>query len=627
MSTETASREPIIFKQHFTSRRHPNVRVLNQKHLIYIATRPGVIKNPGCAFGLWGKLPGMTRVQNINDARKALQAVGEASEDHTLYRVVLSADKETALQYGLHERDAWQRLVYSNISVIQREMGVKPENFCYAASMHYKRNHPHVHILWWDNGSEPRAEVMNKERFELASERIRKTFSNALVHGPELRAAQAGQAEADRTARLQLAAMFRDANIADALDLDRIRPAELDALGQGLAELARTLPPTGRLKYKFLKPDYKDRLNAWLKQVMELPQFAKLEQKYLSLSREVTQLYGNDDALSEKFLEQAEARFYADLGNETLLYLKTVAAELRVEEPPEDMARLRMETWHTADLILHRDASFEKLLQMLPRWETPTVELLKDPAIKKTVDQLTQRLAEDIRIRSKTALFLKMKEHPEKEDFSAAYRAMYQAVRAAVLNEIGRTAGGPQAIAYFSDDVPTSSEELRDLTRRAAEQLLDESADFRQFMDSLPKIGFLSDSPLRKERYRAQMEQIIQTLAGDLRLRTPIERYAAQKTEPQDFQTARSEEYKALYRSMRELVLETVEAEKGYHVQEQQNMAMMTLLRLFRLGSQSTNQLRSQRDLQRAKYRTLSEAAKRDLRKRRQQEGSWSAEL
>ena len=184
MSTETASREPIIFKQHFTSRRHPNVRVLNQKHLIYIATRPGVIKNPGCAFGLWGKLPGMTRVQNINDARKALQAVGEASEDHTLYRVVLSADKATALQYGLHERDAWQRLVYSNISVIQREMGVKPGNFCYAASMHYKRNHPHVHILWWDNGSEPRAEVMNKERFELASERIRKTFSNALVHGP-----------------------------------------------------------------------------------------------------------------------------------------------------------------------------------------------------------------------------------------------------------------------------------------------------------------------------------------------------------------------------------------------------------------------------------------------------------
>lgn len=220
-----------------------------------------------------------------------------------------------------------------------------------------------------------------------------------------------------------------------------------------------------------------------------------------------------------------------------------------------------------------------------------------------------------------------MKEHPEKEDFSAAYRAMYQAVRAAVLNEIGRAAGGPQAIAYFSDDVPTSSEELHDLTQRAAKQLLNESADFRQFMDSLPKSGFLSDSPLRKKRYRAQMEQIIQTLAGDLRLRTPIERYAAQKAEPQDFQVARSEEYKALYRSMRELVLETVESEKGYHVQEQQNMAMMTLLRLFRLGSQSTNQLRSQRDLQRAKYRTLSEAAKRDLRKRRQQEGSWSAEL
>ena len=78
---------------------------------------------------------------------------------------------------------------------------------------------------------------------------------------------------------------------------------------------------------------------------------------------------------------------------------------------------------------------------------------------------------------------------------------------------------------------------------------------------------------------------------------------------------------------MHTLVLETVRQEKGYEEQEQQDMVVMALLRLFRSGSQSKNQLHSQRDFQREKYRNLSETAKRDLKKKRQQEGSWSMEF
>ena len=73
------SKEPIVFKQRFVTRRHPNVRILNQKHLVYIATRHGFIKNPGCGFGLWGRLPEMKRTRNINDLRTAYRAVGKAS--------------------------------------------------------------------------------------------------------------------------------------------------------------------------------------------------------------------------------------------------------------------------------------------------------------------------------------------------------------------------------------------------------------------------------------------------------------------------------------------------------------------------------------------------------------------
>lgn len=623
------AREPIVFKQSYKSKNLSSTRILNQKHLVYIATRPGVMRNPGCGFGLWGKLPDMKTGKNINDLRTAYRAVGEASENHTLYRAILSADKDTAQKYDLYDRERWQKLIYSNISVLQREMGVKPENFRYVASVHYKKRHPHVHIVWWDNGPEPRQEFMGKERFELAAERIRHTFAGALMHEPELRAAQTGQTEADKAARLLLAAMLKEANVADALDLDHIRTRELDELGKCLTELARALPATGRLHYKFLKPAYKERLDAWLKQVLALPDFARLEQKYLALSKEVTHLYGNDAALAEQYQQQARQRLYTDLGNETLSVLKEVSAGIREQEPPEDLRRLRLETWRTAGRILRGDPAFEDLLRMLPRWGTPSIALLKDGDIQKKVEELTQRMAEDIRIRSKTVGYLTREgKKADKGALSAAYRAMYQSARAAVLDEVGRTVGEPLAGSRPDAASLADSQELHQTVRRLAVELLRDNRSFRQLMSELPKDSPLRQSPLREEKYQEWVDSVIKELVGDLRLRTLVEQSAILQGEnPSQHSEIRNTEYQNLYRSMHDLVVETMRTEKGYDLQEQQELATMALLRLFRSGSQSKNQLQSQRDLQREKYRNLSETAKRDLRKKRQQEGGWSMEF
>lgn len=58
--------EMFVYKQSYKARNLPSTPVLNQKHLIYIATRPGVMCNPECGFGLWGKLPSMASSQNLN---------------------------------------------------------------------------------------------------------------------------------------------------------------------------------------------------------------------------------------------------------------------------------------------------------------------------------------------------------------------------------------------------------------------------------------------------------------------------------------------------------------------------------------------------------------------------------
>ena len=299
--------ELFVFKQSYKSRNRASSRILNQKHLVYISTRPGVMRNPECGFGLWGKLPDMKASKNINDLRTAYQAIGQASEGHTVYRAILSVDKNTARDYDLYDRETWQKLINTRISVIQREMHIKSENFRWLASMHYKKHHPHVHILYWDDGKEPRQEFISKERFEQISERVRTTFSRAVYFEKELKTVQEEQTETVKAVRLQLSAMLKSANLPDALNLDHVKAEELDELGKGLVGLARTLPSTGRLKYGLLKPEYHQKLDEWLGQVMKISDFSKLEQKYLKLSTDVTRLYGNDDAKVKQFLKLAHA--------------------------------------------------------------------------------------------------------------------------------------------------------------------------------------------------------------------------------------------------------------------------------------------------------------------------------
>lgn len=211
-----------VFKQSYKPRNLASTRALNQKHLIYIATRPGVMCNPECGFGLWGKLPDMKASQNIDDLKLARKEIGMASEGHTLYRAILSVDQDTAKKYDLYDRATWQSLINTRLCVLQREMHIKPQNFQWVASMHYKKRHPHVHIIYWDAGKEPQKEFISKERFEKISEHVRTAFSGAVYCSAEINSIHQQQDEAVKSTRLQLAALFKSANVADALNLDRI---------------------------------------------------------------------------------------------------------------------------------------------------------------------------------------------------------------------------------------------------------------------------------------------------------------------------------------------------------------------------------------------------------------------
>ena len=494
----------ILFKQTYKPKNLPSTPVLNVKHLTYIATRPGVIPNPQCGFGLWGRLPGVREPELINDLRTAGQAVRQASPRHTLWRAILSVDGDTAQTHGLYERGAWEALVNKKIGALAKEMGIRDQDFCWVAAMHYAKGHPHVHILYWDKSDTPHQEAIPPKRFQILAERIRAEWNRELFR-EELAELRTEKKELDSQLRLELKALLRDANVSDAFSLRSVSRDQLDELGGRFLELVRALPPKGALKYKLLPEPAKAAVNAFLDPILRLPDFTRLSAQYLKLTEEISALYGNGEETRGHNLESAREALSTNLGNELLRVVKDCRSELE-SQVTADSGELRSLLSAAVAPLLSGSARYQALLAAMPELRTPMWEIKKDPAFTEQRRALVGELADDFRIR---ALF---------------------------------------------------------------------------------------------HGYRAAVERQVPPDGSDAALRTP-------------------------HRALGQLVDQQLQEDAGYDAQARIGVMTNVLLRLFSSASRGAGQMSAQRDLLLHRSRELSEAARRDLIKRREREGSWSQEL
>lgn len=504
----------VVFKQWFNSVHEKNISISNSKHLCYIATRLGAAYNKDCNFGLWGRLPHMRDAEDIDDFKLATQTVSQASHHHTIYRVVLSVDKDTAERHGLHERRVWQDLVTRKIEVIAKEMCIDHKDFCWAASMHHSKSHPHVHIMYWDNGDKPRQEVLHKERFEIMAEHVRSTFGRE-IYQEELTELRAESKEVSSLAKLQLQAMCREANLSEALDLGRVSVARLDDLGKQLAALVLDLPDRGALKYAFLPGGYKEKLNAFLDEVMKIPDFSRLRIRCLDLADQISALYGNGDKRKTFNRETAEKKLYTDMGNSVLGALKEYLAELTPELPDKAMA-LRAVVNTSVRRIAQFSPHYQALSALMPRLRTPMRTIAEKEPFHSTKDELVKELCRDLRIRTLLRGYIK---------------------------------------AQWEGEEPRTP---------------DQKEEKRQF-----------DAGARRD----------------------------------------------LHQAVDSIVMEQLQKDAGYDAQQQSWVVCKLLLRMFGSGSQGANQAKSQRDLLKQRpARELSETARKERIKQREQEGCWAQE-
>lgn len=417
--------EGVVFKQSYKPVNEKRTPMLNGKHLIYIATRKGAIHNKDCAFGLFGRLPYMEVAADINNLESAHTVITSVSRRRTIYRAILSVDDETAKNHGLYERAVWQQLVTEKISVLagENEMNIERQDFCWAASMHYAKGHPHVHVMYWDNGNKTRQESVSELRFKIMAEHIREAFGKG-IYKEELKQAHGDQRDIGKEARLELMAMFRECNLMEALNLNAVSAVQLDDIGARLYKLVISVPKTGSFKYRDMPTGYKEQFKALLDELLKIPDFQKLQSRYLGLADKICDYYGygkdvqevvikdTAETATEKLAEDsrekarndAKGAFEKELGNELLSFIRSYKKEL-AQSVPKDIEALKSIVKDDVEKLLQNNPKFAELQKMMPKFRTPIQEIMTDD-FKLKKDELVKEIISDIRVRMKINAYI-----------------------------------------------------------------------------------------------------------------------------------------------------------------------------------------------------------------------------
>lgn len=388
----------IVFKQRFNSKSNAKSAGLNAAHLQYIATRPGTVYNPGCGFGLWGVLPEnrMQLPSDIQDLSHAQMVLKQASEKHTVYRAVISIGGQDAENLGLYDRKRWEELLKTQVVNLSKRLKIAPKDFCWVASFHQKKGHPHIHLMYWENSDQPWNEYIPPDVFEKITEQVRADWNKELF-ADEIKATRSTQQAELAGLRQQLCAQMLDANPFSAIDLAKLEanPA-LEQISKDLYRVMQLLPAYGRMYYGYQPPDVKAALDGMIDTMLKtIPDMEKQYQRYLDATVQLAKQYGNGDDTVKTNRQMAIWKMQNTLGNGILEAIKEIRQTVE-QDAPETMPEL-LKTLRQANIpeLAQKTPSYAAALAAMPKERVSTGVLMHDSVfrqkVKKTTDEILRQ--------------------------------------------------------------------------------------------------------------------------------------------------------------------------------------------------------------------------------------------
>lgn len=283
----------------------------------------------------------MTEFQDWKDVA---QLVYQNSKRHvTMYRSVISFGEDTAKELMLIDRKAWQRYIENHIRTIAEKNGIRREHFQWAAALHREKNHPHLHVVFWDNSDE-KAKIRNPFTHPSVPNNIRRqmikdTFTDRIrAYGEEKNRVVAGLRQIsdelvdDFEHHIRLMGKEKYRRLREEYDLDAELTEDFSFTDRVLNEVAdrifrlkSALPPKGRIAYQLLPEELKNQVDALTVYLLaQVPELKRLRTDYVESKMKMVYLYGG----SEEYLASLKNRFEGEadkiIANRILGMVKTL---------------------------------------------------------------------------------------------------------------------------------------------------------------------------------------------------------------------------------------------------------------------------------------------------------------
>ncbi|GHU90882.1 hypothetical protein FACS1894202_11410 [Clostridia bacterium] len=134
----------LVYKQRFKPPNRKNTAELNAAHVEYIATRPRVYLDRDGEHGLFSNV-----TSDLDEAKRLIRE--KSKERKNIYRAIISFSRDTADNLELASKAEWEMFLKAHVRRLAEGNEIRWENFRWFAAAHNEGDHPHVHVIFWDD--------------------------------------------------------------------------------------------------------------------------------------------------------------------------------------------------------------------------------------------------------------------------------------------------------------------------------------------------------------------------------------------------------------------------------------------------------------------------------------------
>ena len=291
----------------------------NYGHIWYISNGQHCLQNE-YGNSLFGEIYSIKDIGKASNIEISDYVYKKSLKGTNIYRGIVSLSEKDAIEQGFTNSKSWQDLISQSIPKMAGELGIGFSNLEWVATVHCKKDNPHLHYILWDREQKIKSPFININTqlkiTNILKENTYREYYNEMI--------QTKNHSRDNMRNEQIREEFKaiDKSYCDYkiayINIDNKLKKELK---QQLTEIKQMLPIEGALKYAYMPDNIKEKIDNFIdKLIANNFDCKKSYDNYIKACKQITEFYNS--CYKENILDKADREAHNILGNQLLLYIK-----------------------------------------------------------------------------------------------------------------------------------------------------------------------------------------------------------------------------------------------------------------------------------------------------------------